>query len=343
MKQVVVDKFGAPETLRVVEAPTPAPGPGQVRLCVTSIGMNHAELMARRGEYKLASGDPPFTPGIEAGGVLEALGQGVTSRQLGQRVIIGADAPRSSSSGTGGGGTYRSHYICAAEQTVVAPTSIPDEQLGAIWLSYLTAWGCLVWKQHIQPGDIVALPAASSSVALAAAQIARHHGAVTIGLTSSSNKVEQLDNLPAAAYDHLIVTHDGSDLLRFNDALKQVTEGRGVDVFFDPVAGGRYLETEIRALARNGTIWIYGLLDTSRQLSVQALIRQQGAIRGWLLAELVAAGAADLEVGYRHILDGFDAGIYQQHVGGVFKLDCVQEAHRLMERGAHVGKLVMTP
>ena len=345
MKQVIVDEFGPPQVLQVAEVPTPEPGPGQVRVAVTSIGLNHAELMARRGEYKLASGDPPFTPGIEAGGVIDALGDGVTGLQLGQRVIVGVDAPRAASPDSAvDGGTYRSHYVCAATQIVGAPDAIPDEQLGAIWLAYLTAWGCLIWKQRIQPGQIVAMPAASSSVALAAAQIVKHHGGTAIGLTRGAAKAEQLQALPTSAYDHLIVTHDDDGTLhRFNDALRAVTAGHGVDLFFDPVAGGAYLATEVRALATGGTIWIYGLLDKSKDLNIHALIRQQGAIRGWMLAELTAAGATAFEPGYRHILEGFASGVYRQHVGGVFKLEEVAEAHRRMEQGKHIGKLVLVP
>jgi len=289
----------------------------------------------------MVSGDPPFTPGLEAGGVIDELGDGVTIREVGQRVIIGADAPRAEP--PAGGGTYRSHYICSAEQAIVAPESIGDEQLGAIWLPYLTAWGCLVWKQDIAPGDIVAIPAASSSVALAAAQIVKYRGGVAIGLTSSPDKVEPLRALPSCAYDHVIVTHDKSGLLPFHELLKELTDGHGVDVFFDPVAGGPYLSTEIRAMARNGTIWVYGLLDKSEQLNVQTLIRKQGSIRGWMISELVAAGPAAFEPGYRQILDAFAAGTYRQHVDRAFALDDVQEAHRYMEAGRHIGKLVLVP
>ena len=341
MRQVIAEKFGPPEVLRVIGAPTPTPGFGQVRVRVTSIGMNHAELMARRGEYRIVSGDPPFTPGLEAGGIIDELGNGVTTRKIGQRVIIGADAPRAKA--PAGGGTYRSDYICEADQAIIAPESIGDEQLGAIWLPYLTAWGCLVWKQAIKPGDIVAIPAASSSVALAAAQIVQHKGGVAIGLTSSPDKVESLRALPGCAYDHIIATHDNLDLLPFHEQLKQVTDGHGVDVFFDPVAAGPYLATEIRAMAKNGTIWVYGLLDKSKRLNVQALIRKQGAIRGWMMAELTAAGPKAFEPGYSEVLDAFAAGTYRQHVDRAFKLDDVQEAHRYMESGQHIGKLVLVP
>ncbi|MEX0777643.1 MAG: zinc-dependent alcohol dehydrogenase family protein [Phycisphaeraceae bacterium] len=352
MTRVIVEAFGGIEQLKVVEAPLPQPGPGLVRVRVTSIGMNHADLMARVGQYRISSGDPPFTPGLEAGGVIDALGEGVTDRRVGQRVVIGPDAPRRAAAGAGasaaaGGGTYTSHYVCLASQTYLAPDVLPDEQLGAIWLGYLTAWGCLVWKHHLKPGQIVAMPAASSNVALAAAQIVKHLGGTAIGLTTSPGKVDTLKQLDTSAFDHIVVTH-GPDRqpLPWHKDLKDITEGRGlrgVDVFFDPVAAGAYLETEIRSMAQHGTIYVYGLLGEPGKVDVTPLIRKHGAIAGWAMAELVAAGREAFEPGCRHILEGFAKGTYRQHVDRVFKLADVREAQAYMEEGKHIGKLVLVP
>lgn len=342
MKQVIVERYGDPQVMRVEEVPTPVPGAGQVRIRVTSIGMNHADLMARRGEYKILTGDPPFTPGLECGGVIDAVGPGVTDRQVGQRVTVGLDGRRRGP-GASGGGTYRSHYICESASAVFVPDAVPDEQLGALWLAYLTSWGCLVWKQDLQPGQTVAIPAASSSVGLAAAQLVKQLGGTAIGLTSSPQKVARIRALPQCAFDHLIVTHRDGHLLPFHEQLAELTGKRGVNVFFDPVAAGEYFNQELRSLAEAGTIWIYGLLGKPEVVNLQVLIRKRGAIRGWVLAELAAAGPAAFEPGYRHVLDGFSRGIYHQHIGGIFRLDDVREAHRTMERGEHLGKLLLAP
>lgn len=340
-QQIMVDAFGGFEQLKLVDVPTPQPGPGQVVVRLTSIGMNHADLMARRGEYRIASGDPPFTPGLEGGGMIEAVGQGVTTRQVGQRVVIGVDVPRP---GMGSGGTYRSHYVCAAEGVVPAPQAVPDAQLGALWLTYLTAWSCLIWKQNISTGQYVGLPAASSGVALAAAQIVRAAGAIPIGLTTSQAKRDRIAALDTAAYEHILVTRepDGSDRKWYRD-LKNLTAGKGVDVYFDPVAAGPHLEMEITSLAQHGTIWIYGLMGRPGVVDVTPLIRKRAAIRGWVLAEVIAAGPRVLEQGYQYILDGFSHGRFRQHIDRTFKLADVQEAHRVMEQGGHVGKLVLVP
>ncbi|MCE9590845.1 MAG: zinc-dependent alcohol dehydrogenase family protein [Planctomycetes bacterium] len=338
MKRVIVDRFGGPETLRVVEEPTTEPGPGQLRVRVTSIGMNHAELMARRGDYKIVSGSPPFTPGLECGGVIDAIGAGVTQRRVGDRVTLGLDTPRRFR-GADSGGTYRSHYICDAAGVLPAPDAIPDEQLGAVWLPYLTAWGCLIWKQGLQPGQFVGIPAASSSVGLAAAQVVKQAGGIAIGLTSSPDKVDAIKALPTARFDHLVVTTDRP----WHEDLKKITGGHGVDVYLDPVAAGEYLDTEIRTLANNGTIWLYGLLGKPGPVNMAPLLRKSAAIRGWMVSELATVDHATLLNACGKVLDGFAAGAYRQHVGGRFKLDDVREAHVAMERGRHIGKLVLIP
>lgn len=339
MKQVIVERFGGPEVLRVVEVPTlrpGLPGAGEVVVRLTSIGMNHADLMARAGAYKLSSGEPPFTPGLEGGGIVEAIGPEVTMRCVGQRVILAPTLPRRNSGSLAG--TYRTHFLCRAEETLPAPDALPDEQLGALWLAYLTAWGCLVWKQNIRHEQTVALPAASSAVALAAAQIARELGAVTIGLTSSADKIERLQQLPGTPYDHLILTRDRD----WRSDLRRITGDRGVDVFFDPIAAGEFLNTEIRSLAQGGTIWVYGLLGEPGVVDVTPLIRKHAAIRGWLLYELLRDAEAT-ERGCRHILDGVSQGRYVLHVDRTVPVDEVAAAHEYMARGQHIGKIVLVP
>lgn len=345
MKYVQIDRFGPPEVLHIHEAPLEDPGPGEVRVRHTSIGMNHADLMCREGNYRVLSGDPPFVPGIEAGGYIEAVGPGVKDRATGQRVLLGANTPRKFRLNHGGlNGVYRTHCTVPSTDTVPAPDAIPDDQLGAIWLPYLTAWGCLIWKQSLKPGEFVGIPAASSSVALAAAQIVKQCGALPIGLTTHQSKLEILRDMPEAPYEHVIVTRDEEGANRpWHREIKNITNGGGINVFFDPVAAGDFLHTEIRALAQHGAIWIYGLLQEPGVVDVTPLIMKHGSIRGWVLYELVQAGTEVLNRAYRDILEGFDKGIYQQRVAKCFSLDEVREAHEYMEKGQHIGKLVITP
>jgi NADPH:quinone reductase-like Zn-dependent oxidoreductase len=336
MYKVVVRAFGGVDQLEIVERDTPAPTSEQVRVRLTSIGMNHAELMGRRGQYKLSTGDPPFTPGLEGGGIVDAIGDGVTRLRIGDRVILGIDAPQRA---RGGEGTYQSHYLVTADRLVAAPDALADEQLGAIWLAYLTAWGCLCWKQAVQPGQVVLLPAASSSVALAASQLLADIGCTTIGTTTSPDKVDRLGAMAAARYDHLVLTHDRP----WWTDVKAITDGRGCDVIFDPVAAGEFLDREIRLLAKGGALWIYGLLGASGTVDVTPLIRRHASIRGWLLGELTEAGGEALQTGYAYVLDRLADGRFVLPVAKTYPLRDVRRAHEEMELGRHLGKLILLP
>lgn len=338
MYKVVVKAFGGVEQLQIIELPDPIPAPGsnQVVVRLTSIGMNHADLMARRGEYKLVSGRPPFTPGLEGGGYIQAIGDDVSDRFVGQRVILSPDAPQLTRRSEG---TYQSHYLTTADKTIPVPNAIPDEILGAIWLPYLTAWGCLIWKQCLQPGQIVLLPAASSSVAIAASQVVRHYGGVAIGTTTSFEKLEKLRTMPEAHYDRVVVT---SDPEWWKD-IKKFTSGKGANVIFDPIASGEFLDTEIRLLASEGTIWIYGLLGKPDVVDVTPLIMKRAAIRGWVLNELGIAEPEHQQSAYRHVLDSLAGGTYQLPIARLFPLRDVCHAHEEMEKGKHIGKLILIP
>ena len=341
---VRVLEFGGPEKLIVEECPVEAPQAGEVRVCLTSIGMNHAELMARRGEYKLSSGSPPFIPGVEGGGIIDAVGAGVPGSRLGERIVLSPGVVRRKNEQGGQQGTYRSHFLCASLEAIPAPAEIPDDQLGALWLSYLTAWGCLVWKQQLKPAQIVAIPAASSSVGLAAAQVVASAGAVPIGLTSTPAKVDSIKALAENRFTELLVTQDAErKSVKWRRNMMDLTGGKGVDVFFDAVGAGDYLNTEIQCLANHGTIWVYGLLGETAPVDVSPLIRKYAAIRGWILNELVVEGGEVLGEGIQAIFDGFRTGVFKQHIARSFPLKDVQEAHRFMEQGSHIGKLVLIP
>lgn len=339
MDRVIVREFGGVDCLDLVEEPMPSPGAGEVVVRLVSIGMNHAELMMRRGEYKIASGDPPFTPGLEGGGIVEAVGESVESAWIGERVTLPIDAPRRPRVEGRINGTYRSHYVIESDRLVRVPDGVPDEMLGAMWLPYLTAYGALIWQQKIEPGQYVMLPACSSSVAIAASQIVRDAGGITIGTTTSPEKVEQLLTMSECHYDHIITT-DHADWWK---AVKLITEGHGVDVCFDPVAAGRFLNTEIRLLADYGTIWVYGLLGKVGEVDVTPLIRKKARIAGYVNNMLEDAPPETLSSAYQYILDRVADGRFRLPIVEAFALSEVRAAHERMERGGHIGKFILQP
>ena len=273
--------------------------------------------------------------------MVEAVGERVQRVKPGDRVVLSPMVVRLQG---GRGGTYRTHYICDEADVFAAPAELPDDLLGAVWLSHLTAWGALASVRGGYIGSLqgrtVALPAASSSVALAAAQVVREQGGISVGLTTRKSKAEAV----ASAYDHVVVTHDvARNMKPWHRELKAITDGRGVNVFFDPVAAGEYLNTEIRALAEGGTICIYGLLGQAGTVDVTPLIRKRGSMVGYTNDALFALGEGVWTAACREVLNGFARGTYTQRLGGTFALDEVRAAHTAMERGDHIGKLVLIP
>ncbi len=345
MTLAVVTRFGGPEVIEMQTRPVPEPGAGQVVVRMTSVGMNQADVMARRGEYKLSSGEPPFVPGIEGGGVVEAVGAGVKGIKEGARVILTPGAPRRGKNPDGAasylGGTYRSHYLCDEEHVMAVPEGVPEDLIGALWLPFLTAWGCLVWKEKLGAGKFVGIPGCSSSVGIAAAQVAREAGAIPIGLTTSPGKVEAIKAALPGVFEQIVVTHEGGAMLPWHRSIKEITGGHGVDVYFDPVAAGEYLNTEVRSLAQSGTIWVYGLLGKPDVVDVQPLIRKFGSIRGWLLFEMTSAGPEVWRAGCEAILAKVASGAFKMPVAGRFKLEEAGRAQVEMEKAGHIGKFVI--
>ena len=171
-------------------------------------------------------------------------------------------------------------------------------------------------------------------------------GGTTIGTTTSSSKVEALQNSPAAQYDHIVVTDQASDGAQnwwqtVKKIVKKETTGRGIDVIFDPVAAGDFLHHEIRLLAQGGTLWAYGLLGSIGNVDISPLIRKDAAIRGWLLNFIVGT-PAEAEA-CQHILKNVEMGSYQMPIAGFFTLEQVAEAHTAMESAGHIGKYILKP
>ena len=346
MNIIIVNRFGGPEVLEPVALHTPNPGPMQVRVRVTSIGLNHADLMGREGRYKASTGEPPYVPGIEAGGIIEDVGEEVDASRIGERVVLAPSAPRAIDGPHGG--TYRSHIVVDESLALLAPDGIPDEQLGAVWLAYLTAWGCLAWKDQLRPGQSVGIPAASSSVGLAAAQVVKALGGTAIGLTSSPDKVDELRALDTCRFDHIVVTHDrdaqGKATMRpWHRDIKTLTDGQGVDVFFDPVAAGEYLSTEVRALAKGGRIYLYGLLGEPGPVDLSPMILRGASMHGWVLDQVIKAGNRVWRQACADIFNHFVDGTFKQHLAQVYAMKDVRQAHAEMEKGNHIGKLVLVP
>src|SRR5712671_371769 len=240
-------KAGGPEVLEFVEVQVPAPGPNEVRIKVKAIGINRAEAMWRVDDYFEPVKFFPAGLGYEAAGIVDAVGKNVSSFAVGDDVNV---IPSFSMNDYA---TYGEVILVPDYAVVRQPRALSFTEAASVWMMFVTAYG-LIEDAKVTKGDFVLIPAASSSVGLAAIQIANYAGATTIALTRTSTKKQQL--LDAGAV-HVIATEE-VDLV---GEVMRITHGQGARVAFDPVGGPSFPKL-VSALAFGGIIYIYGLLGT---------------------------------------------------------------------------------
>jgi NADPH:quinone reductase-like Zn-dependent oxidoreductase len=320
-------QLGGPENLRIEEMPSQQPGKGEVRLKVEVVGLNRAESMFYHGQY-LETPKLPGRLGYEAAGVVEAVGEGVDPGWIGKPV---ATVPSFS----------MNSYSTLGEEAVVPvaalgeyPANLSAAQASAIWMQYLTAYGALVLIGGVKAGDFVSIPAASSSVGLAAIQIARDAGATAIAVTRTSAKRAELLALGA---DHVIASEEEDYVKR----VREISGGVGARITFDPVAGP-FLETLAGGAAQGGIIFEYGAL--SLQPTPFPLFQALGhglSVRGYTLMEFVPNPAV-LGPAKKYIFERLADGRFVPKIARTFPFDETVAAYQFLESNQQVGKVVIT-
>lgn len=325
---VRLHETGGPEVLRVERREVPAPGPGEVLLRVHAIGLNRAEAMYRLGAY-LEPTPLPTLIGYEASGVVEAVGEGVTGFAPGDAVSTIPAFPMSRY------GVYGDHAVVPAHAVARHPASLSWEEATSIWMQYLTAWGGLVEVGGLRAGRTVIVTAASSSVGLAALQIARQLGAVSIATTRSGDKAAALRE---AGADHVVAT-DHQDLAA---EVARITAGRGAELAFDPIAGPG-VEVLARCMAPHGTIILYGRLTSEdTPFPLLSAMQKQLLVQGYTLFQ-ITSDPARLERGKAFVTAGLESGALRPVIARTFPLDDIVGAHRFMESNQQTGKIVVVP
>ena len=326
-KVVRFHEIGGPEVLRIEEETSKQPGKGQARIRVQAVGLNRAESMFMRGQYL----EPPKFPaglGYEAAGVVEALGPDVDESWLGKRVAI---IPAFS----------MNDYAMLGEEVIAPvaalgeyPAKLSPVEGAAIWMQYLTAYGALVAIAHLAKGDFVVIPAASSSVGIAAIEIAKAEGAISIATTRKSNKKAELLSLGA---NHVIATEEEDIVAR----VKEITAGKGARVIFDPVAGP-FLEKLADAAAPGGIVFEYGALSLQpTPFPLFTALTKGLNIRGYTLLE-ITRNPEKLPAAKKYIYDRLADGRFRPKVARTFPFAQIVEAYKYLESNAQVGKVVIT-
>jgi NADPH:quinone reductase-like Zn-dependent oxidoreductase len=320
-------KAGGPEVLEFIEMEVPAPGPREVRIMVKAVGINRADSMWRNDKYV----EPVKFPaglGYDAAGIVDAVGKDVTDFAVGDAV---STIPAYSLNKYF---TYGEVILAPVHAVVKHPESLSFIEAASVWMMFLTAYGALVFDAQVKAGDFVIIPAASSSVGLAAIQIANYAGATPIALTRTSEKKKRLHTAGAA---HVIATQE-QDMVA---EVMRITNGNGARIAFDPVGGPDFPKL-ISTLANQGVAYIYGALsEGDAPIPVLEMIRKMPAVKGYSI-RLVTGDAERRKVAVEYVTNGLASGALKPIIDRTFKFDEMVEVHRYLENGGQFGKIVVT-
>jgi len=318
---------GPAEVLQIEDMPLEQPKKNEVRLKVEAIGLNRAEVMFRTGAY-LESPNFPARLGYEAAGVIDAVGPGVTAVKVGDRV---STIPSFSMNSYG---VYGETAIVPVHAVARYPDNLSPVEGTSIWMQYLTAWGGVIHYGKPGPGEHVLITAASSSVGLAAIELTKLAGAHPIAVTRTSAKKQALLDFGAAK----VIASAEEDLPA---VVRQLTNEKGVELIFDPIAG-KFVETLAQCAARGAQIIEYGALSYEPTPFPLFLALEKGlSVRGYTLFEITTN--SDLRVrAERYVYQQLEQGKLRPKIDRTFPLSNIAEAHRYMESNQQNGKIVVT-
>jgi NADPH:quinone reductase-like Zn-dependent oxidoreductase len=320
-------EFGSADVLRIEHEDLPAPGEGEVQIRVKALGLNRAEILMRSGTY-IETPSLPSGLGLEAAGIVARVGPGVTAFREGDAVSVMPPISMAQRP------AYAEMLNYPADLVVRHPAALNWEAAAATWMQYLTAYGGLIDIAGLAAGEFVVITAASSSVGLAAIQIANLIGAVPIAVTRRSGKA---DALRAAGAHHVIASEEEDLAAR----LHQISAGRGVRVVFDAVAGPSF-EPLTTAMAGGGILIEYGGLSARpTPFPLASVLGKSLTLRGYLVHEILR-DRRKLQAAQRFILDGLAGGALSPIISRVFSFEQIADAHRYMETNEQMGKVVVT-
>ena len=320
MKAVVCRTYGGPELLSVEDRPDPVPQDGEVLIRVHASSINFPDALNIQGLYQVKRA-LPFVPGSEVAGVVEAIGAGVTRLKIGDRVAAVTQV-----------GGFAEKSLAPAAVTTVLPEDIPFDFAATFSVTYGTAYLALAEQARLRPGETVLVLGAAGGVGIAAIEIAKAMGATVIAAASSP---EKLTAAREAGADHVI----GYDDLK--TATRDLTDGRGADVVFDPV-GDRFAEPALRALAWQGRYLVIGFAAGEiPRIPINLLLLKSASATGVFFGEWASRNPQEAARHVDALFALYRRGAITARIGGRFALQAVPDALiQIMERRA-IGKLLI--
>jgi len=320
MKAIRVYEFGDPEVMRLEKVDDPKPGPGQLAIRVHAAGVNPVDTYIRSGLYALKP-ELPYTPGMDAAGIVESVGEGVVRFKAGDRVYAAGTIT----------GAYAEKASCAEQQAHHLPEEISFAQGAAIGVPYGAAYRALFQRADALPGEVVLVHGASGGVGIAAVQLARASGMRVFG-TAGTQKGRLLASEQGA---HEVFDHHSPD--HFGQILKS-TDGRGVDVIVEMLANVN-LGNDLGILAQGGRVVVVGSRGKA-EIDPRDAMRRDASIHGMMILQ-----ATDSELYRIHsaVAAGLENGTLRPVVGKELPLSKAARAHKEIMEATAYGKIVLIP
>lgn len=315
------------DALRWTELSLPEPRTGEVRIRIEAASLNYPDLLIVQGRYQIKP-TPPFVPGAEFAGVVEAVGEGVSAMVAGQRVAC-----------LSGTGAFATHVQVPAKLCLPLPEAFPPEHAAAFIMTYATTWHALMDRAALQSGETVLVLGAAGGVGTAAIQIARAAGARVIAAASSAEKCALCLELGADAVIDYSVHGPASGL---REEIARLTEGRGPDVVYDPV-GGEYAEPVFRSIAWRGRYLVVGFAagDIPR-LPLNLPLLKGASLVGVFWGEFAKREPAANADMMKALAAMYAAGKIRPVVDAVLPMQSLPQALQQMDARAVRGKLVLS-
>ncbi len=323
MRVIEITQPGPPDVLKLAERPDPTPAAGEVLIDVAAAGVNRPDILQRLGKYPPPPGASDI-PGLEVAGTIAVVGAGVTAWGVGDQVCALV-----------AGGGYAERAAVPQQQVLPVPKGLSLIEAAAIPETFFTVWTNVFERGQLKKGESILIHGGTSGIGTTAIQLAAAFGARVLTTAGSDEKCEAARKL-GAGYAFNYRTTD------WVASAKEATEGRGVDVVLDMV-GGDYIARNLDLLATGGRlVQIAFLKHAKAELDFSVLMRKRAWLTGSTLRPRTPSekGAIAGEL-RRHVWPLLEAGTVKPIVYKVFPFAQAAEAHRLMETGTHIGKLVL--
>ena len=326
MRAVLCEAWGEPEGLRLGEVDAPEPGPGEVRLAVHAAGVNFADILMVAGKYQ-EKPPFPFTPGLEAAGVVEAVGNGVTRIAPGDRVLA---LPAS--------GAFAEAALAREDSVFEIPDAMDFVTAAGFAVTYGTAQGALDWRAQLRPGELLLIHGAAGGAGLATVEVGKAMGATVIATARGAEKLKVAE---AHGADYLIDT--GTEDVRAR--VKEIAAGlgkQGAEVVFDPV-GGALFEASLRCVAWGARLIVIGFAAGKVQrIPANILLVKNVSAIGFYWGSYRARAPELVASGYAQLFAWYAAGKLRPHVSHQLDLAEASAALGLLKSRKSTGKVVLT-